>query len=219
MAVVIPDAWTMVGSFSGAGKVWHHSLDVQKRLSPVDTPPTSSDPIVGHFQAWSIDNLYPLAQMDSISLFKKRGGKGSLPIADTLPLWEIPVGLAGNRTTAYGTAGSTGGMDYQAVAYVRKLNNGRTGRTFIRCVLLEGDVQANAGEVWSFTGGSGTFNVTSFHTNMDTHLSDHLASGDGDYELCVVHIREDESGTVIDSSIQPVTDMVLAYAGWFKRAR
>jgi hypothetical protein len=54
---------------------------------------------------------------------------------------------------------------------------------------------------------------------MDTHLSDHLASGDGDYELCVVHIREDESGTVIDSSIQPVTDMVLAYAGWFKRAR
>lgn len=219
-AIVIDGAWTMKAKFTASGRAWTNSIDIMHG-SADNVAPLATDDIAVSFVNWLPPNTDPGTTIVEVQLFKKRAGKGQLPILETLPLWTIPLNEPGTSQASYGDSGATTLMDFQVVAYCKRVAAGRPGRMFIRSLLREGDVTAAPGNVWIFNGGAGYITPASFHAQVAAHLSSHFGpiTDVNAYYFAVVHIREDNLGAVVSQAIAPQTDLVLEYAGWFKRKR
>lgn len=219
MATTIPNAWTMVASFRGGGNTWTQSLDVTSHQAIPGIAPESTDPIVDSFIAFMRFMSIEAVQLTQVALYFKRAGKGSLPIAQTLPLWVRPVNQPGNRDLGFGTPTQNTPLDLEGIAYLRKINQGRVGRLFMRAFLYEGDVQAVGGGFWTFSDQSGNSLANKLVDVLDNTIRPYFAGQAVNYAFCVVHVRLDENGAVLESQIKDIQDMSFAYAGWHRRKR
>jgi hypothetical protein len=218
MAIVIPDVYTLKARFNGSGREWFNSIDIRSPVVGGPFPDDTADAVVS-FINWLPPNTANATTIVDVSCYKKREGKGALPIVDTLPLFVHPLNEPGTREDSYGDASASQQLDMQVVAYVKKITSGRSGRMFIRNLLKEGDVQSAVGSFWVFSGGTGTVNPTTFHAQVSAHLNAHFAGGSGVWKYCVVHARLDTAGVVLEHTVTDINDMILDYAGLFRRKR
>lgn len=214
MSTPFPNVCDLRCVFQAAGETWVNTYEVLD-LTGSGLYPGPGHSIVTHLITFAENNLSDAATLVEIKEYIHRLGSGHLPIADEPPLWVLPVNAGGQRDAAYGTAGNTDYMDIQQVALCRKLNNGRVGKLFMRCLLREGDVNvAGVGDRWQFNGGAGTVNPTSFAAQVTGNLASFLTAGAStDFKFCVPHYRKSDGS----HSVNTVDTFTLAYPGWHRR--
>lgn len=119
------------------------------------TVPTPSDGIIVALNAYFNSMVHSDVNTIQCAVYKwVRGGPSPYPTG--LPIFVLPINVAGVADAAWGYSGSEKGVGGEVCLRIKKTNTGglKPGRLYLRGLLRENDVIAESGGRWVFQSGT-----------------------------------------------------------------
>jgi hypothetical protein len=183
--LTLPNVYLVIGHFVAQDGV--NTWRLETTIFQGSGTPAPTDAIITSIKNYYLDNLITTCKLDRLEL--RRRTWGNVPFSTQAAIWESTVGSFGNKVTSYGAEGSAG-VGKEVVAFIRITNTGpKPGKQFIRGLLDNGDVYAEAGGQWIFLVGGGGPNVTNtkYQTILASTGMTGYFGGTADPRICVSH--------------------------------
>lgn len=119
------------------------------------TVPTPTDGIIVALVAFFTDMVHTDVNFVQLVCYNWARG-GPQPYPTGLPLFTLPVGVAGTADAAWGYSGAEVGTGGEVVLRLDKTISGglKPGKLFLRGLIREGDTGAASGGTWTLASGT-----------------------------------------------------------------